>query len=86
MALNSLNMNEKSSGSFNLTLLGTWLANISRFFSVKKITWLLLIISISSALNVAYLVTRIKQINAFNAAVSIGLPPQTDRQSFEAKF
>jgi len=86
MALNSLNMNEKSSGSFNLILLRTGLAKISRFFSVKKITWLLLIISISSALNLAYLVTRINQINAFNAAVSVGLPPETDRQSFEAKF
>jgi mxaK protein len=86
MALNSLSINVKTSSALNPTLLGIWLAKITHFFSVKKITWLLLIIAICSAVNMAYLLTRINQINAFNAAVSAGLPPKTDLQSFEAKF
>jgi tetratricopeptide (TPR) repeat protein len=86
MALNSFSMNKKFSATLNSSVFSQWLAKISRFFSVKKITWLLIIIAVYSAVNAAYLFTRIKQINAFNAAVSVGLPPKTDLQSFEAKF
>lgn len=86
MALNSFSMNTKFSATLNSSVFSQWLAKISRFFSVKKITWLLIIIAVYSAINAAYLFTRIKQISAFNAAVSVGLPPKTDLQSFEAKF
>lgn len=64
----------------------TLLTKITHFFSVKKLTWLLIIIAIFATISTAYLYSRIKQINAFNAAVSAGLPPKTDLQSFEAKF
>ncbi len=74
MALNKLSMNE------------SLLTKITHFFTVKKITWLLIIIAVISAVNTAYLYTRVKQIDAFNIAISVGLPPKTDLQSFEAKF
>lgn len=64
----------------------TLLTKITHFFSVKKLTWLLIIIAIFATISTAYLYSRIKQIDAFNAAVSAGLPPKTDLQSFEAKF
>ena len=64
----------------------TLLTKITHFFSVKKFTWLLIIIAIIATISTAYLYSRIKQIDAFNAAVSAGLPPKTDLQSFEAKF
>lgn len=56
------------------------------FFTVKKLSLLLTVIAIVSALGIAYKVNRIKQINAFNVAVSTGKNAQTDKQSLEAKY
>lgn len=74
MALNSLSVKDASA------------TRIMRFFSVKKLSWLLIIIAILALLSAGYLYTRVKQIDAFNLAVSEGKPPKTDLQSFEAKF
>jgi mxaK protein len=74
MALNSLSIKESYS------------RKITRFFTVTKITWLLIVVTIISAFSSAYSYNRIKQIDAFNLAVSTGKPPETDLQSFEAKF
>ena len=74
MALNLLNVIE------------AYIAKIRRFFTVTKITLLLLVIAIISTLNAGYSYRRIQQIDAFNLAVSTGKPPETDLQSFEAKF
>jgi mxaK protein len=52
----------------------------------KKLTWLLIIIAILSAAGAAFEANRIRQIKAFNIAVSTGKSPKTDLQSFEAKF
>ncbi len=54
--------------------------------SVKKLTVLLVITATLSVLAGAYEIHRIRQINAFNRAVSTGKNPQTDKQSFEAKY
>lgn len=74
MALNSLSVKESS------------FVKITRFFTVTKITWLLIVVAIISAFSSVYSYNRIKQIDAFNLAVSTGKPPETDLQSFEAKF
>lgn len=60
--------------------------NISRFLSVNKLSWLLLITALLAAASAVYSYNRIQQIAAFNLAVSSGKPPKTDLQSFEAKF
>ena len=62
------------------------LAGISRFFTVKKLTWLLALVAIAATASAIYSLTRIQQIKAFNHAISEGKPPKTDLQSFEAKF
>ena len=54
--------------------------------SVKKLTWMLAITALASGLGAVYEVNRIHQIQAFNTAASEGKSPQTDMQSFEAKF
>ena len=54
--------------------------------SVKKLTWMLAITALASGLGAVYEVNRIHQIQAFNTALSEGKSPQTDMQSFEAKF
>ena len=59
---------------------------ISRFFTVKKLTWIFAIIAIAATLSSLYYFNRIQQIEAFNEAISTGKPPKTDLQSFEAKF
>ena len=74
MALNLLSVKE------------SYFVKITRFFTVAKITWLLIVVTIISAFSSAYSYNRIKQIDAFNLAVSTGKPPETDLQSFEAKF
>lgn len=56
------------------------------FFNVKKLTIILILIAILSALWTFLSVNRIRQVDAFNKAVSTGSTPQTDKQSFEAKF
>ena len=60
--------------------------NIKSYFTVKKLTWFLVFLSIASLLASLYTFNRIRQIDAFNLAVSTGKTPSTDRQSFEAKF
>jgi tetratricopeptide (TPR) repeat protein len=62
------------------------LHTITHFFSVKKLTYLLIIIAISSGVSSLYAYNRLQQITAFNQAISDGKPPKTDTQSFEAKF
>ena len=60
--------------------------NIKSYFTVKKLTWFLVFLSIASLLASLYTFNRIRQIDAFNLAVSIAKTPATDKQSFEAKF
>lgn len=62
------------------------LCKIVHFFSVKKLTYLLLIIAIASSISSLYAYNRLQQIVAFNLAINGGKPPKTDTQSFEAKF
>ena len=59
---------------------------VSHFFTVKVLTWLLIIVALASAFGSAYLYYRMGQIKAFNTAISTGKPPKTDLQSFEARF
>jgi len=61
-------------------------AKIKRFFTVTKITWLLVIFAVISALTSVYLWQRMQKIDAFNVAITTGKQPKTDLQSFEAKF
>lgn len=60
--------------------------NIFRFISVKKLTCILIAIAILAALGAIFELNRIRQINAFNIAVSTGKTPQTDKLSFEAYY
>ena len=62
------------------------LRKIMHFFSVTKLTYLLIIIAITSGISSLYEYNRVQQIAAFNQAISDGKPPKTDTQSFEAKF
>ncbi len=62
------------------------LRKIMHFFSVTKLTYLLIIIAIISGISSLYAYNRVQQIAAFNQAISDGKPPKTDTQSFEAKF
>jgi mxaK protein len=59
---------------------------ILRFFTVKKLTWILALIALLSAIGSVYAYKRIGQIAAFNQTVLAGKPPVSDQQSFEAKF
>lgn len=59
---------------------------IMHFFTVKRLTWLLMLLAVLASVGSAYFYMRIKQIDAFNIAISGGKPPVTDLQSFEAKF
>lgn len=56
------------------------------FLSVKKQTMLLVVVAIAATAGIAYEANRIRQINAFNSAVSAGKNPQTDKQSYEARY
>lgn len=56
------------------------------FFSVTKLTYLLIIIAITSGISCLYAYNRVQQIAVFNQTISDGKPPKTDTQSFEAKF
>ena len=59
---------------------------ILKFMDVKKLTWLLMAIAILSTSGAAFELNRIRQINAFNIAVSTSKTPQTDKLSFEAYY
>ncbi|MEO6118251.1 MAG: hypothetical protein ABIP37_04190 [Methylotenera sp.] len=64
----------------------SFITKLRHFFTVTKITWLLISIAILSAISTVYFYNRTKQIEAFNLAISEAKPPETDLQSFEAKF
>lgn len=59
---------------------------IKSLFTVKKLTWFLVFLSLICLLASVYTFNRIRQIDAFNAAVAVGKTPATDKQSFEARF
>jgi len=61
-------------------------SSVLKFFTVKKLTWLLVLAAVLAATGAAFEINRINQINAFNAAVTSGKPPQTDKLSFEANY
>lgn len=54
--------------------------------SAKKVTWILIVVSIFSAIGAAWQAYRIEQIRVFNRAVMAGELPASDRLSYEAKF
>lgn len=54
--------------------------------SVKKVTWTLAVLAAVSAITAAYSWNRINQIRTFNQAILTANSPDTDRQSYEAKF
>jgi mxaK protein len=60
--------------------------NIKHWLTVKKLTWLLAAVAIASLIFSALNYQRIQQIKAFNNSISLGEPPATDKQSFEAEF
>lgn len=60
--------------------------DIRSLLTVKKLTWFLVFISLICLLGSMYTFNRIRQIDEFNQAVSVGKTPKTDKQSFEAKF
>jgi mxaK protein len=70
--------------ALNTTKLST--VKVSHLFTVKKLTWLLIVIASIAAITAAYNFNRMRQIDAFNEAISAGKAPQTDVQSFQAKF
>lgn len=52
----------------------------------KTITWILIAIAALATAAIAMETKRIHQIEAFNKAVTEGHTPETDQESFEAKF
>ena len=54
--------------------------------SVNKLVIGLLLVAAASLATMAYCWQRIQQVEAFNEAVATAKSPQTDRQSFEAKY
>jgi mxaK protein len=60
--------------------------NVFKSITVKKLAWILIAITILAAMGAAFELNRIRQIDAFNIAVSTGKTPQTDKLSFEAKY
>lgn len=62
------------------------LAKLLQFFTAKKLTWLFILVVVAATASAIYNFTRIQQIAAFNQAISVGKPPKTDLQSFEARF
>lgn len=59
---------------------------MTQFFSVKKLTWAFTLIALICLVASVLTYKRINQINNFNQAVSAGKTPDTDKESFEAKF
>lgn len=54
--------------------------------SVNKLTYGLLALAIASVVTMGYSWQRMEQVAAFNQAVTTAKTPQTDQQSFEAKY
>lgn len=61
-------------------------SKMTHFFTVKKLTWIFGIVALLSAVGSVYAYKRIGQIDAFNQSMLAGEPPESDQQSFEAKF
>jgi mxaK protein len=57
-----------------------------KLLTVKKLTWVLVILALLSAIGIAHQLNRLNQIHAFNLAVTTGKPPETDKTSYEAKY
>jgi len=57
-----------------------------KFLTVKQLSWVLAITAIAAAAGIAHQFNRLNQINAFNEAVTTGVPPKTDKLSYEAKY
>ena len=62
------------------------MSKIQSLFTVKKLTWFLVFLTLICLVASVYTFNRIRQIDAFNRAVSVGKTPATDKQSFEARF
>jgi mxaK protein len=54
--------------------------------SVNKLVIGLIVVSAAAVVTIAYSWQRIQQVEAFNQAVTTAKSPQTDQQSFEAKY
>jgi mxaK protein len=61
-------------------------SNIKQLFTVKKLTWAFAIIAFICIAGSLFTYKRINQIDAFNQAIKAGITPETDKESFEAKF
>ncbi len=59
---------------------------LAQHFTVKKLTWTFAVIALICMAGSLLTYKRIKQIDAFNQSVRTGKPPETDKESFEAKF
>lgn len=70
----------------SLSSVRTLAKRITQRLTVKVLTVLFLLLATAAAITSVYHYKRIQQIDAFNLAISTGKPPQTDLQSFEAKF
>lgn len=57
-----------------------------RKITSKTLTWFLVVVAIIAAIILVLELKRIHEIEAFNAAVSVGKTPETDTESFEARF
>lgn len=54
--------------------------------SVNKLVIWLIVVAAASTVSMAYSWQRIQQVEAFNQAIATAKSPQTDQQSFEAKY
>jgi mxaK protein len=61
-------------------------SNLARFLTVKKLTWAFTIISLICLAGSIFTYKRIQEIDVFNAAILAGKTPDSDKESFEAKF
>lgn len=62
------------------------LNGLFKWLTVRKLTILLVIVALAATVGLVYEFNRIRQIDAFNLAIKTGKNPQTDKQSFEAKY
>ena len=59
---------------------------LAQFISVKKLTWAFTIIALVCLVGSVLTYKRIQQVDAFNLAIGAGKTPESDKESFEAKF
>lgn len=62
------------------------MANFLNAFTVKHLTWLLVVIAVAAGAIGFTQWQRINEIKAFNQAVNSAKNPQTDKQSYEAQY